>query len=79
MGLADIPPEERGVPWRVWIMEQIVRQFEEYKGLPPAAGEDEVPWLSQQRVATARDRYGWRSLPGGRQRLTARRKDAGTE
>ncbi len=62
--LQDVPPDFRGVPWRVWDQMQADQAVSEARdrGLVYASLAD---WESGRSISTARDNYGWRSARGG--------------
>ena len=60
--LADVKPEERGIPWR----EYIARQWEQWRTEAAALHPPgEIPEISRKAIWTPRDSYGWRGLRCG--------------
>ena len=57
--LADVPFDHRGLSLAEW---RELQRLEALASLPPP---DAPPPIDSQPVATARARYGWRSLPPG--------------
>lgn len=61
--MADVDPAERGISWSKYLEQQYAIWRKEAAALHP---EGEEPEINGKRIATARDSYGWRSLPNGR-------------
>ena len=63
--LADVPPEERGIPWKQYAEQQ----WKEWVAETGKLREGSEPWISGLAIATPRDRYGWRGLSTGSRML----------
>jgi len=64
-GGTDIPPDFRGQPLKDYMRDQITKQcnaFAAKGGFPN--GTPGTEWR-ERKIATARDNYGWRSIPSG--------------
>lgn len=63
--LAEAPPDRHGLTAREW---EELQRLESLASIEPS---NAPPPINSQPVATARDGYGWRSLPSGSHLLDA--------